>query len=475
MSERERPDAPDNVRGTPEPVDPAVRAEVSEGLRAASAAVQEVIDKVAGSRGEERAVLESELRRLEALRAKLEARRVDIAIFGEIDTGKSALVNALSGEPAAEVSVRGGWTREVARIPWEAGMRSLGGADAASNPGGAIVLLDTPGVNEVEGRARAAMAREAAERADLILFVTDSDLNELEHAALAELAATGRPVLLVFNKTDLYSSSQRDEILSALADRTRELLPADHIVTSSADPQPVEVIVEHADGTESSQLRHPEPDVSALRDRMLELLRTEGEAMLALGAAMSAADASDRMASVRIEMRQRLANRLIWSFMVTKAIAVSANPIFAADVLGGLVVDASMVASLAKVYGIPLNVTHSAKLARSILLAAGLVTAAGFATDATMSLLKGLTLGVSTLVTAPIQAAAAGYGTYIVGQATRYYLEHGASWAGRSPKQVVRAILASTDRRAIVDQLRDEIRDRLWLNRHAGAGERGSR
>ena len=49
------------------------------------------------------------------------------------------------------------------------------------------------------------MANQAAQRADLILFVTDSDLNETEHSALIALAAVHKPIILVLNKMDLYS------------------------------------------------------------------------------------------------------------------------------------------------------------------------------------------------------------------------------------------------------------------------------
>jgi len=52
-----------------------------------------------------------------------------------------------------------------------------------------VVLVDTPGLNEVDGAQRAVMAHEAAARADLVLFVIDSDMNEVEYSALVELAA----------------------------------------------------------------------------------------------------------------------------------------------------------------------------------------------------------------------------------------------------------------------------------------------
>ena len=77
-----------------------------------------------------------------------------------------------------------------------------------------VVLIDTPGLNEVDGAERAVMAHEAAQRADLVLFVTDSDLNEVEYSALVELAASHKPIILVLNKADLYSPEELADLLS---------------------------------------------------------------------------------------------------------------------------------------------------------------------------------------------------------------------------------------------------------------------
>jgi len=83
------------------------------------------------------------------------------------------------------VNVRGGWTKDVWNLGWSgAGYVVPGLANSE------VVLVDTPGLNEVDGAQRAAMAHEAAQRADLVLFVVDSDVNEVEYSALVELAAS---------------------------------------------------------------------------------------------------------------------------------------------------------------------------------------------------------------------------------------------------------------------------------------------
>ncbi len=89
------------------------------------------------------------------------------------------------------------------------------------------------------------MANQAAQRADLILFVTDSDLNETEYSALTALAAVHKPIILVLNKIDLYSREQRERLLQVLRDeRVTDLVSPDNIVTAAADPREIEYVIE---------------------------------------------------------------------------------------------------------------------------------------------------------------------------------------------------------------------------------------
>jgi hypothetical protein len=70
-------------------------------------------------------------------------------------------------------------------------------------------------------------------------------------------------------------------------------------------------------------------------------------------------------------------------------------------------------------------------------------------------------------LTAVPQGAAAGYGSYIVGQAAKFYFEHGASWGGEGPKQIVKRILDQTDKQSVLERLKSEIKRTLARNPHA--------
>ncbi|MCO5167262.1 MAG: 50S ribosome-binding GTPase [Planctomycetes bacterium] len=87
-----------------------------------------------------------------------------VALVGPANAGKSSLMNALSGLPAALVSPHAGTTRDVLAAAWRL-------------PSGRVVrLLDTagekPAVGEVEARALD-LARAAAASADVVVQVVD--------------------------------------------------------------------------------------------------------------------------------------------------------------------------------------------------------------------------------------------------------------------------------------------------------------
>ncbi len=431
-------------------------------------ALERTIDKLRRCSDEEKQKLQGNLTELNDMVARLTTGRVEIAVLGEISTGKSALINALVGRDVAAVDVQGGWTRQVWKVPWEgAGYVMPGLGDSQ------VVLIDTPGLNEVGGAERAEMARQAAERADLILFVTDSDLNETEHSALRALAAAHKPLILVLNKMDLYPPEQRDRLLSVLCnDRAAGLVSPQHVVTTAADPREVEYVIQSADGASKSQWRTPPPQVEELKACVLNVLEQEGMALLALNAALFASDTSDRIASLRVQLRRRKADQVIWSYAVLKSLAVALNPYPVADVLGGSAVDATMIVALSHIYGLEMSWRHAQRLVAAIIKAAGWVVAGELTTHAISIFFKALTAGYGVVLTALPQGAAAGYGSYIVGKAARYYLEHGASWGGHSPKSVVKSILRETDKQSVLQGLKDEIRRKLNINPHADTAKK---
>lgn len=435
--------------------------EASEELKqytAAMASVESTLNRIRSCSDQEKEALKDDVKSLGQMFQKLVKGRIDIVIFGEISTGKSAMINALIGDAVAEVDVQGGWTKEIWGTKWEGTGYRIPGLDESE-----IVIIDTPGINEVGGAERGELATEAARKSDLILFVTDSDLNETEYAALLNLAALQKPIILVLNKCDLYNPEQQSRLEEVLLERVGDFIPAEQIVKTSADPREIECIIESADGSTRNEWRKPEPKVDELKIRIMQILEKEGLDLLALNAALYAADKSDRVASLRVELRDRHATQLIMTYATIKAIAVAANPVPFGDTLGGIAVDVTMVMMLAKVYGLEMSSAKAKELAKAIIKSAGWVGLG----ELIVPVVKLFTLSAATPFTILPQGAAAGYSSYIVGHASKYYFEHGASWGPDGPKQVVKNILAKTDKSSVVAHLKKEIQNKLGMNRHS--------
>jgi uncharacterized protein (DUF697 family) len=269
------------------------------------------------------------------------------------------------------------------------------------------------------------------------------------------------------NKIDLYTREERRQLVEVLQERLARIVTPQNIVMTAADPREIEYVIESPEGRTRTEWRSPEPNIAELKQRVLEVLERDGLALLALNAAMYAADKTDRIAKLRVDLRNKQASQTIWSFAGFKALAVAVNPVPAFDVLGGTAVDASMVVTLAHIYGLEMSWVNARRLIHSILLSAGWVILGELTTTVASSAFKAATLGYGTVLTAVPQGAAAGFGSYIVGQAAKYYFEHGASWGSEAPKTVVRRILDETDKDSVLQHLKVEIRKRIQRNVHS--------
>lgn len=431
---------------------------------------------------QERAGLEPEIAQLETMLGNLERRILQIAVFGMVGRGKSSLLNALLGQTVFETGALHGVTRTAARAAWSINQVAVG--DVAKSlreqcfvftlPGvgeSQVELIDTPGLDEVDGETREALAQQIAQQADLILFVIAGDMTKVEQAALSQLREAGKPILLVFNKIDHYPQADRMAIYQKIRDeRVRELLSPDEIVMAAASPL-VARATRHADGTRSVELIPGTPQVEELKLKILEILHREGKALLALNTMLYADNLNEQLVQRKLAIRDSQANSLIWRVVMTKAVAIALNPVTVIDLLSGAAIDVALIVSLSKLYGLPMTKAGAVGLLQKIAISMGGISASELLATLGLSSLKGL-LGLSTPVTGGVaigpyisvaltQAGVAGVSCYGIGQITKAYLANGASWGPDGPKAVVNKILASLDEASILNRIKDELRTKL--------------
>ena len=386
---------------------------------------------------------------VEAMLEKIEHGHVHIAVFGRVSVGKSAVLNALLGRDAFEVGVLHGTTTGAAGQQWQ----------EASADG--VHLVDTPGINELSGEQREKLAYDVAGRSDLVLFVVDGDMTSVEVDALQLLARTQRPLLLALNKADRYTAAQRAELHERLVQHARGSVQPANIVEVMARPAVERVLQVQADGSEREIERARAPDVSALRARILAILEAEGKTLAALNAALFAGRLADEVGERLTVLRRGLAERVTRSYCLAKGVAVALNPVPVADLLAAAALDVALVMHLSRVYGLPLTRAEAGKLLATIAAQLAALMGAIWGVHLVASALKGMSAGLSTVVTAGAQGALAWYATVLIARAAERYLAAGKSWGEHGPKRVVQDIVASLDRDSILREARGEILARL--------------
>jgi GTP-binding protein Era len=145
-----------------------------------------------------------------------------VTIAGQTNVGKSTLLNRLVGQKVAIVTPRPQTTRR--RI---LGIRN--DADAQ------MILIDTPGLHEphrVLNRHMVETARRCLAEGEVIVAVIagNARFGAADRAMVGELAALGRPVVIVLNKIDL---STRERMMP-LVQEIHDAIPAAEIVPVSA-------------------------------------------------------------------------------------------------------------------------------------------------------------------------------------------------------------------------------------------------
>lgn len=438
------------------------------------------------------AAVKAGIDQLTALMNKLDSSLLRVAVFGLVSRGKSAIINSLLGEKVLETGPLNGVTQWPRSVYWRPETVPSDQTNNQTKEPLKLELIDTPGLDEIEGEDRGAIAQKIAQQADLILFVVSGDVTQTEYLALQQLYATHKPLLLVFNKTDLYPETDRDSVArnlemlwqkaeskanlpdgvrlshSQYANRSINQIVADEIVMVSADPAPLQVRVEWPDGRVSEEWESPPAQIEPLKIALLNLVQADGATLIALNALRQAEIIEQTLVRDTAELNQVTADELIWKYAKYKAIAVALNPVALIDMLGGIGSDIVMIRALSRLYGFPMTRFEAGKLWQSIIGSSGTLLLSEFGTSLLLGFgksgaaiwsafesISGLTAYAGAMTA---QAGAAGYGTYAVGQAAKVYLQQGCTWGPTGVNTVMQSILAQAKADSTIERLQSEIK-----------------
>jgi len=263
-----------------------------------------------------RAALNDEFADLNSLLQKLEQEEIHIAVFGRVSVGKSSLLNALMGQAHFSVSALHGETKERQQEEWTDSL-----LDEYQN--GGVHFIDTPGIDEVDGDTRELIARKAAQRADIILFVIDSDITQTEFQAIQSLQQFSQPLLLILNKSDQYPKRELAKLLRHIRLRCENLIKSHNILTTSSKHTEKIILLEQTDGSFLEETQIIVPKVEDLKNRIWHIIENDGATLAALNASLFASDLSDDVGRQVLALRRELANKVITNYSLTKGLAVA--------------------------------------------------------------------------------------------------------------------------------------------------------
>jgi small GTP-binding protein len=154
-----------------------------------------------------------------------------LVVVGEFNAGKSAFINALTGQRVMEEGVTP-TTAVITVLEYgdspEQMMRqaNLRVVKAPVEILREIRIVDTPGTNAII-REHEAMTSDFVPRADLVFFVTSADrpFTETEREFMSQIRAWGKKIVIVVNKSDMLEGpAQVSEIRTFVFDNAQRLL-----------------------------------------------------------------------------------------------------------------------------------------------------------------------------------------------------------------------------------------------------------
>lgn len=365
-----------------------------------------------------------------------------VVVFGTGSAGKTSIVNAILGRMVGEVGAPMGTTTlgETYRFRFK-------------NLEKAIWITDTPGLAEasIGGIDREQQARQLATESDLLLFVIDNDLRQSEYALLQQLVEIGKRSILVLNKIDLYPDGDLQVLLTRLRDRVSPFLNEADVVAIAANPQPVTQ-------PEGDRI-HPRPYLLPLLRRMAEVLRAEGDDLIADNILLQAQRLGDETRQLISEQRRQSANAIIERYQWISGGVVSLMPLPVVDFLATAAINAQMVIEIGRVYGCDITLDQARELAISL---AKTLVGLGIVKGAIELSTIALQLSIGTIIVGQaIQGVTAAYLTRIAGKSFIEYFRQNQTWGDGGITEVVQQQFQLNRRDEFVKAFISEAVDRI--------------
>ncbi|MCW8931732.1 MAG: 50S ribosome-binding GTPase [Gammaproteobacteria bacterium] len=294
-----------------------------------------------------------------------------IALFGDISCGKSTVIKALISQThdelkpseeqtsnayadsnKIETGVIGGTTREVVHYHWHLKNSLLGQNNFVQE----LVLTDMPGLNE-QFVELDLLSIEEVQRAHIVIYLCDGDLTATQFSELKHILLLKKPCIVAMNKSDQYSSEERQLIIDRIKQRIqsigKELISADTPIITISAGGVREFIRLTSDGVEERVQRAINPDLNKLQDQLQTLMKNTSIAQFEQLREKSVSNMmNDKLDDIEARFKHSQSKRLISGYTKKAVIASMATISPGTDLLVQGYLGIQMIKDLCKLYGV---------------------------------------------------------------------------------------------------------------------------
>ncbi|MDN5924235.1 MAG: Era-like GTP-binding protein [Xanthomonadales bacterium] len=267
--------------------------------------------------------------------------RLYVAVFGEISSGKSSLIAALTTDAVLATDVIGGTTQSVTHH------------NGQLDGGRTLTFADVPGSAEIGGERAEAVAREEALRAHIVLYVCAGDLSRSQGEELHWLAGFGKPLIVVLNKIDQWQAAQRDALLQRLRERSRGIASDVVAVSAGGNERFTRTL---ADGRSEQVERQRGSAVQPLRQALQRLARpSDAEGLESARESAVLAGLDQRTSAIEHSAREQAAQSIITRYTRRAVVGALAAVVPGSDIVIQGVLATGLIRELGKLYDVPLR------------------------------------------------------------------------------------------------------------------------
>ncbi len=292
---------------------------------------------------------------IEELQKRKERGAIYVAIFGNVSTGKSSIIKTLLPDVEVLTDVRGGSTSEINEYTW------------TSRSGDQLILTDLPGRSEAGGDLDK-IAHDEAVRAQVVIYVTDSDLTRSQFNDILTLRSYGKPMIVALNKSDRFSDEEQRLLKERFHEQfdTEEPQQLAQDATSQSQSNNLqlifiksggteEVVRIYPDGREEKVLRPRKADVSALSNALQEEIDAQSGLLENLRDASVFVLVKQKLDHEIIEFRREKASEIITNSTRKAVLGALASISPGTDLLIQGVLGTLMVKKLCELYEVPMR------------------------------------------------------------------------------------------------------------------------